>query len=409
LSLASFLRSDQSLGGSPVRLPLARDILRRRAAKAQRPRVLMVSSLITLPYRVLRTARAAGADVYVLGNTSSQCLQHSRFCKQFLLTSQPITGEADACLAEDINRRVREFDIDMVLPGDVQATRSLIAMRDAIEAPCFPMPTLQQFDRLNDKWFFTNLCGELGILAPKSWHVADAAALRREIEAGRIPLPAIAKPINHDGSLGVIKLDGGDALAQLDRIDYAPIIVQEFIEGADIGASVYCERGEVKAFIAHELKRATYRSLDDRGIEAALGRIMGRMGVDGVYNFDMRLAPDGQIYYLECNPRFFFKINLSMLAGVNFVRMGLKASANATLAPAPGAAVRMPKALAAAAMFTPWKITARDFQMLWYLARDPVSSVREALGIDWEYAEDAHRRHFIAPATQKQEDRALAA
>src|SRR5665213_3619851 len=301
----------------------------------------MVSSLITMPYRVLRVAGAAGADIYVLGNSHSKCLEHSRFCKKFLLTSQPITGEADACLADEINRRVREFDIDMVLPGDVQATRSLIALRDAIDAPCFPMPTLEQFDRLNDKWFFTNLCGELDILTPKSWHVADAAELRREIEAGRIPLPAIAKPINHDGSLGVIKLDGADALAQLDRIDYAPIIVQEFIEGADIGASVYCERGEIKAFIAHELKRATYRALDDARIEAALARVMGRMGVNGVFNFDMRLAPDGTIYYLECNPRFFFKINLSMLAGVNFIRMGLRASTNTMLAPASGAAVRL--------------------------------------------------------------------
>ncbi|HEY5208763.1 MAG TPA: ATP-grasp domain-containing protein [Stellaceae bacterium] len=408
MSLASFLRSDQSLAATPFRLP-AGDILRRRAAKAQRPRLLMVSSLITMPYRVLRVAGAAGADIYVLGNSHSKCLEHSRFCKKFLLTSQPITGEADACLADEINRRVREFDIDMVLPGDVQATRSLIALRDAIDAPCFPMPTLEQFDRLNDKWFFTNLCGELDILTPKSWHVADAAELRREIEAGRIPLPAIAKPINHDGSLGVIKLDGADALAQLDRIDYAPIIVQEFIEGADIGASVYCERGEIKAFIAHELKRATYRALDDARIEAALARVMGRMGVNGVFNFDMRLAPDGTIYYLECNPRFFFKINLSMLAGVNFIRMGLRASTNTMLAPASGAAVRMPKALAAAAVLTPWKITSRDFQMLWYLCRDPVSSLREALGIDWEYAEDAHHRHFIAPATEKQPDRALAA
>ncbi len=126
---------------------------------------------------------------------------------------------------------------------------------------------------------------------------------------------------------------------------------------------------------------------------------MARMGVDGVFNFDMRLAPDGSIYYLECNPRFFFKINLSMLAGVNFVAMGMAAAGLATAAPEAVERVRLPKALAAAALTAPWTITARDLKMLWYLGRDPISSLRETLGIDWEYPEAmASRRHFVTPA-----------
>ena len=406
MSLTSLFRSDQA-----VVLPLARRAgAARQAARATRPRVLMVSSLISMPYRVMRVARDAGTDVYVLGNAMSQCLTHSRFCRKFVPTDIPITGERNGELADEINRWVRWFGIDMVLPGDVQATRSLIATRELIEAPLFPMPTLEQFDALNDKWFFTKLCGELGIQTPKSRHIADTAQLREELAAGRIALPAIVKPVNHDGSLGVIRLDPDKALAQTVKIDYGPMIVQEFIEGRDIGASVYCERGEIKAFIAHELKRATYHALDDARIYGALARLMARMGVDGVFNFDMRLAPDGTIYYLECNPRFFFKINLSMLAGVNFVGLGLKALSRPTPNLERGATVRLPKALAETALIAPWKITARDVKMLWYLWSDPISSLRETLGIDWEYPEAMTRhRHFIAPATEKPDDRAIAA
>jgi hypothetical protein len=398
------LRSDL-----PPPLSIALDgVGRHWTARAKRPRVLMVSALISMPYRVMRVAEAAGADIYVLGNAKSACLKYSRSCKKFVLTEIPITGEAEPRLTGEINRWIRWFGIDLVLAGDVQATRSLIAIRDTLAAPCFPMPTLPQFDQLNDKWFFTSLCGELGVPTPKSWYFADAAELRDAVDAGRIPLPAIAKPINHDGSLGVIKLGADDAAAKLAKIDYAPLIVQEFIEGRDIGASVYCERGEIKAFIAHELRRATYRSLDDGKILSALARVMGRMGVDGVFNFDMRLAPDGTVYYLECNPRFFFKINLSMLAGINFVAMGLAHAADLPAAPAPDAAVRLPKALAAAALLTPWKISRRDLAMLWYLWGDPISSAREALGIDWEYPEDADQRHFIASAAAKPDDRLAA-
>lgn len=352
-----------------------------------------------MPYRVMRVAHDAGAEVYVLGGTISECLKHSRFCQKFLPTDIAITGERDPALAQEINRWVGWFGIDMVLAGDVEATRALIATGDLIDARLFPMPTLQQFDDLNNKWFFTELCGEIGILTPKSRYLRDPAALREELSAGRIALPAIVKPINHDGSLGVIRLDTDNALAQSVKIDYGPMIVQEFIPGRDIGASVYCERGEIKAFIAHELARATYRPLDDARIYGALARIMARMGVDGVFNFDMRLAPDGSIYYLECNPRFFFKINLSMLAGVNFVAMGMATAQLATATPEAVERVRLPKALAAAALTAPWTITARDLKMLWYLARDPISSLRETLGIDWEYPEAmASRRHFVTPA-----------
>ncbi|MGH6981374.1 MAG: ATP-grasp domain-containing protein, partial [Stellaceae bacterium] len=345
MSEASLFRADPSL--APLAAFEARGAAVRRATpKPARPRVLLLSALISMPYRVMRVAVDAGAEIYVLGNAMSQCLAHSRFCKKFVATHVPITGERDPALAAEIERWSRWFGIDMVLPGDVQATRALIAARDLIETPLFPLPTLPRFDQLNNKWFFTRMCDELGILTPQSRAIADAEQLRAELVAGRIALPAIAKPINHDGGMGVIRLDPDNALAQTVKIDYGPIIVQEFIEGRDIGASIYCERGEIKAFIAHELRRATYRSLDDPHIYRALAKIAAHMGIDGVFNFDMRLAPDGTVYYLECNPRFFFKINLSMLAGVNFVRMGLNATGRAVTAPKQGAAVRMPKALA---------------------------------------------------------------
>jgi hypothetical protein len=370
-------------------------------------RVLLVSSLISLPYRVMRVARAAGTEVHVLGTERSRCLAHSRDCHGFTLIGVPITGEYDPGLAEEINRAIHGLGIDMVLPGDAEATRSLIAIRQALDAPCFPMPSLAQFDLLNNKWKFTGLARELGLLCPQSWLARDATELRELVEAGKIRLPAIAKPVNHDGSLGVLKLDPSGALAQIEKIDYAPIIVQEFIPGRDIGASIFCAHGEIKAFIAHELRHATYHTLDEPAIEIALARVAARLGLDGVFNFDMRLTSSGRIYYLECNPRFFFKMFQSMIAGVNFVAFGFGGDGPTT--PPTGAAVRMPKALAAAALTTPWRITRRDIAMLRYFGSDPVSTLRAALGKDWERAGDAGQRHFTAPAMEAGGDRTLTA
>jgi len=364
----------------------------------RRSNLLLSSSLITMPYRVMRVANAAGANVFILGGPKSRGLRYSRYCKKFQLTMQPMTGERDLGLASEINECIAACGIEMVMPGDVEAMRSLLAVRDLLHAPCFPMPDLERFDYLNNKWHFTNLCQSLGILCPNSWLFSEPAALITKLEGGEIALPLVVKPVNRDSGLGVMSLDAANARTQIAKIDYAPIMVQEFIAGADIGASVYCEGGIIKAFIAHELRRATYRVLDQPGILATLTRIIPHFNCDGVFNFDMRLAPDGMIYYLECNPRFFFKIDLSMLAGINFVSYGLKTAPH-NLATNRIGDVRLQKALALA-MLTPWRVSKRDLVALWYLWGDPISHLREAMGIDWEHPADAAKtRHFakVAP------------
>ncbi|MGH6990239.1 MAG: hypothetical protein ACREE3_10120, partial [Stellaceae bacterium] len=209
------------------------------AAPTMPKRVLLLSSLIALPYRVMRVVAAIGAEVHVLGNRRSRGLAKSRACRSFIPTEVPITGARDLALADEINRAVHRLGIGMVLPGDAQATRALIALSDVIAAPLFPLPDLTGFDLLNNKWRFTQFARELGLLTPQSWLVDDAAELRRMVEAATIPLPAIAKPVNYDGGLGVVKLGEAGALKTIDAIDYAPIIAQEFIPGRDIGASIY--------------------------------------------------------------------------------------------------------------------------------------------------------------------------
>lgn len=366
------------------------------AARVEARRILLLCSLITLPYRVMRCAAAAGAKVYVLGNGSSKGLGYSRHCRKFISNELPVTGERDPSLAVEINRWILEFGIDMVLPGDALAMRSLLAIKDLIGAPCFPAPDLRQFDFLNNKWNFTNLCKDLGIPCPDSILVGDRAELLAKIENSRLEFPVIAKPLSLDASQGVFKLDAGNVHAQAKRIFYNPIIVQEFIPGEDIGASVYCEQGEIVSFIAHRLKRATYETLDDPAIKPTIAQIARHQRLSGVFNFDMRRTPDNRILYLECNPRFFFKMNLSMIAGINFVARGLGRT-DVPSAVAQGTKVRMPKALVAS-LFTPWVLGGRDLKMLSYLVSDPISYARESLGIDWEKWSDGPMEPVASPA-----------
>jgi carbamoylphosphate synthase large subunit len=272
-----------------------------------------------------------------------------------------------------------------VMPADAPSTRSLIACRDLIEARCFPLPGLAAFDLLNNKWDFTQLALSLGIRCPASRRFADAAAFGDEIARGKIAFPVVVKPLDMSGNQGCLVMDGAATQDRLREINYQPLIVQEFINGEDIGASVFARSGDIAAFIAHRFAGNVYSTFRDDGIEADLARLARHLDLDGVYNFDMRLTPDQEVFYLECNPRFFYKIALSMVAGINFVGLGLAGIAAGIGTGIPsaipdGTRVQLPKALAR----SPRRLlrgTRRDLLMAAHLYADPLPHLLERAGI----------------------------
>jgi predicted ATP-grasp superfamily ATP-dependent carboligase len=335
------------------------------------PRVLMIATDFTTPYRVLRCAHSCGAKVFVLGNAAVRPFSFSRYCERVVVSDRIIHGGRDEALALEINCLARELRIDVVMPADAPSVRAVIASRDLIDPRCFPLPGLDQFDALNNKWAFARLCAELDIRHPSTHLVPDAAALASDIAGGALQYPLIVKPLDRCASGGVVILDGVDSEKRLSTINYKPVLAQAFISGRDIGASVYAKAGKVEAFIAHWYDRGVYCTFPDDRIYADVARIMERYDLDGVYNFDMILATDGSIHYLECNPRFFYKINLSMIAGVNFVQRGIPgASLKEIDSMSPGVQVRFPKALLRS-LLSSGRCTKRDWALFKYLFSDP--------------------------------------
>jgi predicted ATP-grasp superfamily ATP-dependent carboligase len=350
-------------------------------AKVDSKRILMVATLFDMPYRVLRCLHASGSDVFVLGNVGSRALRFSRHCRQFFPSDCIIHGGRDEALALEINCLGRTHGIAMVVPSDAPSTRALIAISDLIAAPCFPLPSLEQFDCLNDKWSFSQLCNKLKIPQPETFLLRDAAGLAHDLANGRFQYPVVAKPISRSGGSGVAVLDGIDTSRRLKAINYRPVLVQEFISGEDIGASLYAHEGEIEAIIAHRLRRKLYSLLDHEPIYAELEKIVRYFKLSGVYNFDMRRTPTEKIYYIECNPRFFYKVNLSMIAGINFAMLGLPGAHSARRGPVLAAgAVRMPKRLIYS-LLTSGRCSGRDWAMLYHLFSDPVPYLLEKLNL----------------------------
>jgi hypothetical protein len=118
-------------------------------------------------------------------------------------------------------------------------------------------------------------------------------------------------------------------------------------------------------------------------------KIVAATKAHGILNFDMRVESNGAVHCLECNPRFFFWIHMSLLAGVPFVEFGLpnwRVSGSSTLPS--GTNVRFFKA-AAVEFARPWRLTKRDFDYLRFVLADPVPWLRETLGYETDLGLDA--------------------
>jgi hypothetical protein len=173
---------------------------------ASRPyNVLMLSDQFRFAYRILRSFHAAGAKVHLLGAKHSHGLRFSRFCASFRERTNGYHGDLGP-LIQEVNRIIAELDVDLVVSGEHFLMRPLIVMAPALNAPCFPMLMLEQFDLLNNKWRFTQFCQSLGIRCPRSQLFTDISELSCAVKSEEISIPFVAKPLDFDGSRGVFSI-----------------------------------------------------------------------------------------------------------------------------------------------------------------------------------------------------------
>jgi biotin carboxylase len=329
---------------------------------------LMIAFAFTLPYHVMRTAAAAGVRVHVLGNGASRGLRLSRHCRAY--HGSDYAGDAEALLAEIIEL-VGRHAIDVVFPSDDVSTRLLAVLGDRLPVRTTPLPALATFDLLNDKWNFTRFCLGHGIRAPQGWLFDDGASLRRALDSGEIALPLTIKPTNRSGGIGVIHLrDAGEA-ALLDTVDYRPVLAQRYIRGETVGISVLCEHGRVVAHATQRRDATRFQLFANSDLLDHVTRLIAVTGYHGPANFDAVLADDdGLSYLVECNPRFWYTIYLSMIAGLNFVDLALGRS----LSPSPATLHRAEIRLSWSSILTrPWRATRLDWKFLYYDISDPLA------------------------------------
>lgn len=335
----------------------------------------------TLPYRVLRCAADAADQVHALGPAPSRRITGSRYLTRFHLAEHLEPPFDLAAAAGEIDRVAAALGAALVIPGDGGAVRLLARVRDRLRAACFPVPSAPVFDLLDDKWRFGELCDELGVRYPPARLFADRAELRAAAARGQLRFPIIVKPIDQAGSRGVVVLRSADDLrgARGRAIDYAPVLAQRFVDGGDLCLSAFCREGAVLAHVVYRKRGGDCLFTECPELVELTGRLLRHVAFDGVANFDARLDRAGRVHLVECNPRFWYTMDMTLLAGVNFVALGMQeAIARDAGARTVGAVLRSNASLVRA-LGAPWTLTSLDLAVLRYRLLDPVP-VLHALG-----------------------------
>jgi predicted ATP-grasp superfamily ATP-dependent carboligase len=345
-----------------------RDRTRRALILAEGPR---------LQYRVLRCAAEYFNEVYILGTPESTKLRLSRFCTKFFRFSGSF-DVIDATSIAQVNALCERLSIDWILPSCSVTTRFLTSHNRHLVSPHYPVPSREVFDVLDDKWRFSGLCANLGIPHPRTLWFATSKDFLAAATDGLFSYPLVIKPLGMWGSFGVKKIDSPAEVPV--EVGYEPILVQDYVPGRDSCAFFMCRDGRIITSIEYIRTPRGVTFARNAEVERNAKVIIEHLRYNGVIGFDVRRSQDGDISFIECNPRFWYRMDLAMILGVNFVALGCSDTQPEGFSEV---TILAPRRLVRT-MFTPWRLGFYDIAFLKYLARDPLLNtlvaVESALG-----------------------------
>ncbi|MCP3988333.1 MAG: ATP-grasp domain-containing protein [Actinomycetia bacterium] len=182
------------------------------------------------------------------------------------------------------------------------------------------LPTNDSVKACIDKWEFAQRADRADITIP-------ATGLGK---ADGIPGPWIVKPRFGRGSRDILQVDDLDELNwALGRVPNP--IVQTRVCGSEFTVDALVDRDGVLRSAVPRYRVETRGGISTRGVtfrnpdvEDGVERLLGCVGLRGVANAQGFVTPDGEVVFIEINPRFSGGLPLSLAAGADLVGQYLR-------------------------------------------------------------------------------------
>lgn len=159
-----------------------------------------------------------------------------------------------------------------------------------------------------DKFQMYNWLVEHGYNCARSY--MDKEAFYADVEAGRISYPVFVKPARGSASIAISKVYDKETLELLFAHDDG-LMIQEFLDGQEIGADVYIDMVSHEVVSIFTKKKLKMRAGEtDKAVsfkDEKLFELVKRFALDAGYNgqIDIDIFDVNGVYYIsEVNPRF---------------------------------------------------------------------------------------------------------
>jgi predicted ATP-grasp superfamily ATP-dependent carboligase len=210
------------------------------------------------------------------------------------------------------------------------------------------IPDLEKIEFVRDKRNLIRFAEARGIPTPKTFYAITNPPMG-EVEAEKIPIPAVIKPRISSGSFGIVYVrKREDLIPSYQRVHarYPFPLIQEWIPdgGGTFGLSaLFDEASNIKAAFIHKKLRmypvqggpSTLREGVEHPQVMELGlSLLKSLNWTGVGMVEFKVDPrDGVPKLMEVNPRFWGSLQLAIVSEVDFPYLILKMARGESFAP----------------------------------------------------------------------------
>lgn len=189
------------------------------------------------------------------------------------------------------------------------------------------IPLVSEYEQVElafDKYKMFCYLKENGFKTAKSY--VDKNEFYTDLNEGKINFPVFVKPVKGSASINISKVNSKKEIDLLFNL-YDNLIIQEFLNGQEIGADVYIDpisKKVVSIFTKEKIKMRAgetdkARSFKDKKLFELISRLAEKIGYQ--YMIDIDIFKMGNDYYIsEINPRFGGGYPHAYESGVKFTK-----------------------------------------------------------------------------------------
>ena len=297
-----------------------------------KPRVLIFQRKISsLVYHAIQClARAGTFEIHFLTSDPDEPLRFSRLVRKvhyFEPCRDPAASlEQLKCFLRkermDVLLTLSSVEIEFMVYYADDELRSLVSLPD--------QPSKYSFQIADSKIMLASFMKSHDIPYPRSvrFNPADPDT---ENDLAKLPLPIIAKTEWGGGGAAMRVFNNRDELIPYlhnEFTDTRPIIVQQFIQGIDLGCAVFCRNGKILCSVVQKkitsganplAASKAIQFIDDQRVLDIVGLLMESLHWNGIAQVDLvQQESTKDLFVLEINPRYWGSMIGALKMGINF-------------------------------------------------------------------------------------------